>query len=104
MGTPTVRQNFEYQPGANNNIVPSANYPGCFVLVPTPPPNADYNSYYYVLCYLRQSAGSTSVALPNEAGILLIDVPDGMGTTLADLADAIESQVSPGPPTGVGKT
>jgi hypothetical protein len=107
--SPSFRTGFtnDYVPGALNVISPltTGGYAGCMVLVPTSvPPGSNYNSYYFVLVYIRHSAGPTAVQLPNVQGILLVDLPQGIGTPLEVIEAALNAGVSPAPPGGVGGT
>lgn len=101
---PVVRQDFTAVPGAANLITPLAAYPGCAVLVPaaTPPPPPAYGCFYQLVAYIGRAVGPTAVMLPNVQNILLVDLPDGFATPFEVIGKAIDGQVAPPPPTGVG--
>jgi hypothetical protein len=91
--------------GSLTTVTPTAGMQGCAVLVPqTVPLGSSYGSYYSVLMYIGFNAGATPVQLPGVQGILLVDLPNGISTPLTEIAAAITSGGSGGPPSGVGGT
>jgi hypothetical protein len=93
--------------GSTPTIVPATGTQGCVILVPMPPPDPSYGSYYHVLAYLGVNAGPTTVTLPPrtvaDREILLVDLPDGVSTPLAEIAAAITEGGYRGLPQGIGQ-
>jgi hypothetical protein len=82
----------------------AAGTPGTLLLVPqSPPAGSDYGSFYTVLAYVATNT-TTAIALPSVAGILRLDVPNGIFTPSTEIAAAITTGGSGGPPTGVDGT
>ena len=68
---------------------------GTMVLVPT-------TDYYFGLVYVSGQEGSLVIDLPAVAGILIMDLPDGLNTTKAAITKAIKDDTGAGPPDRVG--
>jgi len=92
-------------PGALYAVSPAAGALGTVLLVPEgPPAGSGYGSFYTVLAYVSASASATNVSVPDVIGVLSLDLPNGIFTPSTEIAAAITSGASGGPPTGVGPT
>jgi hypothetical protein len=89
--------------GALATVVPASGTLGCAVLVPgVVPAGSAYSSFYDVIAFLSIDAGATQVQLPNVAGILLVDLPNGVSTPLSEIAAAVTAGTPAVAPTGIG--
>ena len=58
---------------------------GSAILVPVPPKDSIYQSFYMVFAYLDLTAGATNIQLPSVPGILVVDLPNGIYTTTSEI-------------------
>ena len=86
---------FFYQSGATLEVVPNADYAGCYVLRHEFRPSAvspEPTHIYTVTLYVDVAAGPTMIRLHDDGGGLVVDVPEGFDArTLTTVVNAFRS-------------